>query len=629
MASLFGMGRKKSASGGRESGSEGSLGTFAKGTFHNLKQWKRRTEEQMLGAMGYSDRSKDPKVDAALERFIQQKQEIQDSIKDLKHLGERWRKFFIACAECESMRFQAEGLYNAMAASSAHAAILNAFDEKVYNVLDAALVHVKNIEETVKKRKELLLYYDHHNRLHGKELEKMEAAAGDAEALARAEKSEGERRVKVERAEVNLTQANTSLMRKLRLYDRAHSEIMNGVMDVVHVCHKFYCAQQVRELTGGMADSGATSVEVPGSVDLREKNRASLLKQLEKGLETGLGERRVVSAAAGTSALVNALEKAEADMMHEEALRVFGKDLEAGSGVPLVLVQTLAFLESKPENLSTEGIFRIPGKSEVVDNLREQLDRGTVELADACYLLDAQVPEIATLIKLFFRELPEPLLPSTFCNSMMIGGFKADRPPAFAQLSDVKQEVLRMLLACLSRVAKEPANKMDSTNIAVCFAPTLCGLTETTDVNDLSEVQRTIELVKQMIDNAEVLFSSNGGLFRDYPIAGSASAAAAADATGNLAARAAAENSPAVAGDNSLIVTADDSPAVAADDSQEAVALPLPDDDEPTLAAPAAPAPPPPGSDAAVGGFEVKDPFGDQCFDAPSTPTGQPSDVAI
>ena len=61
---------------------------------------------------------------------------------------------------------------------------------------------------------------------------------------------------------------------------------------------------------------------------------------------------------------------------------------------------------------------------------------------------------------------------------MVIGNFKIDHPPPFAQLSDVKQTVLRLLLACLSRVAKEGANKMDSTNLAVCFAPTLCGLTE-------------------------------------------------------------------------------------------------------------------------------------------------------
>ena len=44
-----------------------------------------------------------------------------------------------------------------------------------------------------------------------------------------AEKSEGERRVKFERAEKNLVHMNASLMRKLTLYDRAHGEIMNGV----------------------------------------------------------------------------------------------------------------------------------------------------------------------------------------------------------------------------------------------------------------------------------------------------------------------------------------------------------------------------------------------------------------
>ena len=62
-----------------------------------------------------------------------------------------------------------------------------------------------------------------------------------------------------------------------------------------------------------------------------------------------------MSAAAGTSALVNALEKAEADMMHEEALRVFGKDLNSANAVPLVLIHTLAFLEAKPDQLVSQG----------------------------------------------------------------------------------------------------------------------------------------------------------------------------------------------------------------------------------------------------------------------------------
>ena len=59
---------------------------------------------------------------------------------------------------------------------------------------------------------------------------------------------------------------------------------------------------------------------------------------------------------------------------------------------------------------------------------------------------------------------------------------------------------------------------MDGNNLAVCFAPTLCSSTDTTDLNDLSGVQRTIAVLKQMIENAEDLFSRTpGGLYKDYP----------------------------------------------------------------------------------------------------------------
>ena len=83
-------------------------------------------------------------------------------------------------------------------------------------------------------------------------------------------------------------------------------------------------------------------------------------------------------------------------------------ELQAESHPNLKIPKIVPVLSSAVKNLGgfdVEGIFRVPGDTEQVYALRIQLDNGNYEVD----LDDPNTP--ASLLKLWLRELEEPLVP--------------------------------------------------------------------------------------------------------------------------------------------------------------------------------------------------------------------------
>ena len=141
-----------------------------------------------------------------------------------------------------------------------------------------------------------------------------------------------------------------------------------------------------------------------------------------------------------------------------------------------------------------------------------------------------EVADVATLFKLFFREMPTPLLTKAFCDKMVAEQTGASpRDLALMMMPAVKREALRTLMACLARVHACPDNLMTANNLGVCFAPTLCEVVESTDANEsFAMLQVSITMVKKVIEEAEDTFGCfEGGLFEGYPAFDGVIAAAA------------------------------------------------------------------------------------------------------
>ncbi|XP_062517916.1 rho GTPase-activating protein 15-like isoform X2 [Corticium candelabrum] len=130
--------------------------------------------------------------------------------------------------------------------------------------------------------------------------------------------------------------------------------------------------------------------------------------------------------------------------------------------------------------LETVGIYRVPGNASQIQRLRYKIDREeTINLNDRKQWDDINV--VAGSLKLFFRELAEPLVPFAQYGPFVEYLRNPDRATKIAafrkeilKMHQANRETLRVLLEHLTRVvAKGSVNKMQSQNVAIVFGPTL------------------------------------------------------------------------------------------------------------------------------------------------------------
>lgn len=117
----------------------------------------------------------------------------------------------------------------------------------------------------------------------------------------------------------------------------------------------------------------------------------------------------------------------------------------------------------------TEGIFRVPGDIDEVNALKLQVDQWRIPEN----LSDPNVP--ASLMKLWYRELEEPLIPMTFYKQCVSN---YDDPAAAISVVQSLPELNRLVLSYFIhflQVFAQPSNvsvtKMDVNNLAMVMAP--------------------------------------------------------------------------------------------------------------------------------------------------------------
>uniref|UniRef100_A0A8C5S975 Rho-GAP domain-containing protein n=1 Tax=Laticauda laticaudata TaxID=8630 RepID=A0A8C5S975_LATLA len=171
--------------------------------------------------------------------------------------------------------------------------------------------------------------------------------------------------------------------------------------------------------------------------------------------------------------------------------------------LPCFLVEACQYLE---EHIQMEGLFRKSGSVVRLKTLKNKLDKG-----ENC-LSDALPCDIAGLLKQFFRELPEPILPYKL-QEALIKAQKLDseeRNSATLLISCLVNEgiieTLRYFFQFLKKVSLRSAeNKMDSCNLAVIFAPNLLQLSEIEKISVHTEKKLRLQagVLQTLIDHAE------------------------------------------------------------------------------------------------------------------------------
>jgi hypothetical protein len=161
---------------------------------------------------------------------------------------------------------------------------------------------------------------------------------------------------------------------------------------------------------------------------------------------------------------------------------VFGVGLEElfardQSAVPMVVYQCMQAVDLF--GLEVEGIYRMSGTASHVNTLRDAFNNNAPNLDfrnPANFHHD--VNSVATLLKQFFRDLPDPLFTSraydAFINAARVDDPGARRDALHQQINDLPDPnyaTLRALVLHLHRVMQnEGRNRMGSSNLAICFA---------------------------------------------------------------------------------------------------------------------------------------------------------------
>uniref|UniRef100_A0ACB8F2U9 Uncharacterized protein n=1 Tax=Sphaerodactylus townsendi TaxID=933632 RepID=A0ACB8F2U9_9SAUR len=186
-------------------------------------------------------------------------------------------------------------------------------------------------------------------------------------------------------------------------------------------------------------------------------------------------------------------------------LQLFGQDFLQASGassdgIPFIIKKCICEIEKRA--LKTKGIYRVNGVKTRVEKLCQAFENGK-ELVE---LSQASPHDISNVLKLYLRQLPEPIMPFRTYNSLMgaakeslQGGAEGKATKNAVELVDKGAETdqvvvtlvakLKELLRHLPReklatlkyivqhlrriVEVEQENKMTSGNLGIVFGPTL------------------------------------------------------------------------------------------------------------------------------------------------------------
>ncbi|KAM8731663.1 rho GTPase-activating protein 21a isoform 3-T3 [Acanthopagrus schlegelii] len=184
--------------------------------------------------------------------------------------------------------------------------------------------------------------------------------------------------------------------------------------------------------------------------------------------------------------------------------------------VPLIVEVCCKLVEER--GLEYTGIYRVPGNNAAISNMQEELNNKGMNDIDIQDDKWRDLNVISSLLKSFFRKLPEPL----FTNDRYADFIEANRTEdpverlkvikrLLHELPDHHYETLKFLSAHLKTVAENSEkNKMEPRNLAIVFGPTLVRTTEDNMTHMVTHMPDQYRIVETLIQNYDWFFTEEG-----------------------------------------------------------------------------------------------------------------------
>ncbi|XP_036394757.1 rho GTPase-activating protein 23-like [Megalops cyprinoides] len=185
--------------------------------------------------------------------------------------------------------------------------------------------------------------------------------------------------------------------------------------------------------------------------------------------------------------------------------------------IPLIVEICCGLVEDM--GLEYTGIYRVPGNNAVVSSLQDQLNKGVDINPTEEKWQDLNV--ISSLLKSFFRKLPEPLFTDDKYNDFIDANRMEDARDRLKtmkklihDLPDHYYHTLKFLVGHLKTVADHAdKNKMEPRNLALVFGPTLVRTSEDNMTDMVTHMPDRYKIVETLIQHHAWFF--NEGLDKD------------------------------------------------------------------------------------------------------------------
>uniref|UniRef100_A0A8C1T9N2 Rho GTPase activating protein 21b n=1 Tax=Cyprinus carpio TaxID=7962 RepID=A0A8C1T9N2_CYPCA len=178
--------------------------------------------------------------------------------------------------------------------------------------------------------------------------------------------------------------------------------------------------------------------------------------------------------------------------------------------IPLIVEVCCKLVEER--GLEYTGIYRVPGNNAAISSMQEELDTKGMTDIDIQDDKWRDLNVISSLLKSFFRKLPEPL----FTNDKYSNFIDANRMEdpverlktlkrLIHELPDHHYETLKFLSAHLKTVSENcEKNKMEPRNLAIVFGPTLVRTSEDNMTHMVTHMPDQYKIVETLIQQTTV-----------------------------------------------------------------------------------------------------------------------------
>uniref|UniRef100_A0A1E1W6J5 Rho-GAP domain-containing protein n=4 Tax=Pectinophora gossypiella TaxID=13191 RepID=A0A1E1W6J5_PECGO len=127
--------------------------------------------------------------------------------------------------------------------------------------------------------------------------------------------------------------------------------------------------------------------------------------------------------------------------------------------------------------MCTDGLYRASGNLSQVQKIRLEVDQNNLSVIEN----STDIHVLTGSLKLFFRELKEPLIPCSMFDRVLAACSIKPRESKIKEFRDIvhslpqcNRETLKFLLEHLLRVTQfSERNRMHTANLAIVFGPTL------------------------------------------------------------------------------------------------------------------------------------------------------------